>query len=127
MTYNTRSAKQAETSQQGSLRINQQEVLGAKESTDERIDKLQVAIEILVSGMQGVMSLKSKKLALSSEDEEETPVIVKSKGVFRNPTHAAWERQKTGQQQDYRTEEDEFEELNGKQDIREFQSLKHLN
>lgn len=79
MTYNTRSTKQAETSQQGSMRSLQQEVPGVKESTDERIDKLQEAIEMLVSGMQGLMSMKPKKLEEILDEEEETPVIVMSK------------------------------------------------
>lgn len=126
MTYNTRSTKQ-ETSQQGSMRSLQQEVPGVKESTDERIDKLQEAIEMLVSGMQGLMSMKPKKLEEILDEEEETPVIVMSKGVFRNPTHAAWERQKLEQQQQENIiEEEDYEETNWKTDKKDSQSLKHL-
>lgn len=87
MTYNTRSAKHTETSQQGSMRSLQPEETGTKESTDEKIDKLQEAIEMLVSGMHSLMSMKPTKLEEMLDEEEETPVIHKDKGVFRNPTH----------------------------------------
>lgn len=98
MAYNTRSAKQSETSQHGSMRSLQQDVQGAKESTDERIDKLHEAIVMLVTGMQGLVGMKPTKLEMLDE-EEETPVNAsiqessscclgetkaKDKGVFRN-------------------------------------------
>lgn len=40
MTYNTRSAKAAETSNQGTLRSIQMEIQGNKEGADDKIDKL---------------------------------------------------------------------------------------
>lgn len=55
ITYNTRSAKPTETSLQGTIRIIQQEVQGNKEGTEEKVEKLQEAIEMLVTGMKGMM------------------------------------------------------------------------
>lgn len=127
MTYNTRSAKNTETSEQGTFRTIQQEVLGNKECTDDKIDKLQEAIEMLVTSMQGMMSLKPVQLEEFLEEEEEAQVVSKNKGVFRNPTHAALERKKVGHPQHvHKIVELDSDELDGRIDRNDSQSLKHL-
>lgn len=60
-------------------------------------------------------------------EEDETPVIFKNKGVFRDPAHTAWERQILEQQQ-FKSKyvDEDLEEGNWKEDRKENQSLKHL-
>lgn len=99
MTYNTRSAKAVESSQQGTLRSIQEEIQGNKEGTNEKIDRLQEAIEKLVTGMKGMMHITPQRLEERLDEEEEIPVVTKNKGVFRNPAHAAMERKKLEHQQ----------------------------
>lgn len=127
MTYNTRGSKQAENSQQGAVGEIQQELQGHRSGTDEKIDKLQEAIELLVTGMQGLLNKTHQRPEDVLNDEEVTPLIVKNKGVFRNPAHAAWERQRREQQhENLDEEEEELEVIGGKEERRETHSLRHL-
>lgn len=92
-----------------------------KEGKDEKIDKLQEAIEMLLTAIKGMMHLKPQKLEELLDEEDETPLIPKSKGVFRDPAHAGWERQKLEQQQlQSKYGDDDLE------DRKETQILQHL-
>lgn len=114
-----------ETSHQGTLRMIQQDLQGHMVGTDEKIGRLQEQIELLVRGLNK-SHLHSK---MQEEYEEEVEYDFKEnygpgstgKGMFRDPAHAAWERQKpwhkpVKMEDSYRTAEYN----------REIQSLKHL-
>ncbi|KAL8101461.1 hypothetical protein AgCh_033385 [Apium graveolens] len=60
MTYNTRSVKQAESSQQGSLRMMQQEFQGFMEGSDDKFGKLQDQIGKLLTVMNGLMKTQEE-------------------------------------------------------------------
>lgn len=118
-----------ETSQQGAWRLMQQDIVGHRESTDDKIEKLQATLEKLIVGMDVVMETKilGWKEEFDEEDEylddfyNESP----QKGVFRDPVHAAKIRQmedvkpilKTG----IKSRNSEFRSSENRHD-----SLKHL-
>lgn len=121
-----------ESSHQGTLRMMQQDFLGHKEGTDDKIEKLQILLEKVISGMDVVM--KNQIPPWNDEMNEEEGDIVDEgsagylgKGVFRDPSHAAWQRKKGDwkpvskfeerfRSPDYKTHEYTFET----------QSLRHL-
>lgn len=83
-----------ETSQQGAWRLMQQDIVGHRESTDDKIEKLQATLEKLIVGMDVVMETKIPRWKEEFDEEEdeylddfynESP----QKGVFRDPVHAA--------------------------------------
>lgn len=88
-----------ESSHQGTLRMMQQDFLGHKEGIDDKIEKLQILLEKVISGMDVVM--KNQIPPWNDEMNEEEGDIVDEgsagylgKGVFRDPSHAAWQRKK---------------------------------
>lgn len=117
-----------ETSHQGTLRMLQQDIQGHMAGTDEKIGRLQQQIEMLVVGMKGLVNSKH----IDEEyEEEETGVYEdqfstpQGKGMFRNPLHAAWERDRRSQKE-VKLEAENQEEKFRNRNYNDQQSLKHL-
>ena len=115
----------AETSQQGTLRTLQEDIQQSKSGANDRMDKLQSSIEKLISGMQSVM----KGDTPATEEilnEEEPPVVTGMRGVFMNPSHAAYERQR-GHHRFQRDEiEDDVELLEVNEGRQDIHTLRHF-
>lgn len=133
MTINTRSSsKQVETAEQGSLRLNQQNFSGFIEGSDQKFEKLQEQIGLLLQKLSGVMSISEDEVdenveIIEEELNEEGELTLQSKGMFRDPDHAAKMRQK----QANGTSGKKNEELRNagagsKEGLTDFHSLKHL-
>lgn len=92
MTVNRKNNTQAETSQQGTMKTMQQDFHGYVEGSDEKFRKMQEHIEKLLSGMSVLM-----KSQVPEEDDFIEELDTKdrndqshnSRGVFRDPVHAA--------------------------------------
>lgn len=132
MTYNTRSTKQAESSQQGSLREMQHEFQGFMEGSDDKFGKLQEQIGKLLSGMNGLLrtqEVDDGEFTDDSDNEfiEDSTISPGHRGVFRDPAHAAKMRQKqvvTGK--DKKNEEGRSNKAGGSEGMTDVNSLKHL-
>lgn len=95
MGYNKMYGDIAETSQQGTLNMMQQDLQGHVEGANGKIDKLQAAIERLLIGMEGMVRNKSSTEEEFEEVQGEFVEVNRNKGVFRDPAHAAWARQQS--------------------------------
>lgn len=98
-----RSDEYPESSPQGTLKMMQHDLQGHMLGTEEKIDRLQIQIELLVVEMNNRTS--TKKVEEDSEymeDENYKESVIPgstSKGMYRDPLHAAMERQKLLQKQ----------------------------
>lgn len=132
MTYNTRSTKQAESSQQGSLREMQHEFQGFMEGSDDKFGKLQEQIGKLLSGINGLLRTQEVDDGEYTDDSdneliEDSTISPGHRGVFRDPAHAAKMRQKqvvTGK--DKKNEEGRSNKAGGSEGMTDVNSLKHL-
>lgn len=119
----------AESSQQGTLSMLQQEFQGHLLGTEEKIGRLQEQIEQLVIGLNRRSSRRYEEPVYGDELEddykENVPPGLKGKGLFKDPHHAAFERQRLFPTKN--TEEDEMR-VPGlyREQYTENQSLKHL-
>lgn len=98
-----RTGDSPETSHQGTLRMIQQDLQGHMLGTDEKIGKLQEQIEMLVLGLH--------KMNVTKNLEEEYEVVgngdfkenfdpnFTGRGMYRDPLHAAYERQRLRQKE----------------------------
>lgn len=116
-----------ETSNSGTLQMMQQDILGHKEGVSDKIERLQETLELLLSGMEGMMNNNEQTFdGIDKEYKEEFSPGQQHKGVFRNPIHAAFARQKADQKlfgsyDDFQEEEKGFTHYKSAT-----QSLKHL-
>ena len=99
MTISTRSSsKQVETSDQGTRRMNQQQFHGFLEGSDQKFEKMQEQIGLLMQQLTGAMSIQGDEdenvVVIEEEMDEEADLTLQSKGMFRDPDHAAKLRQK---------------------------------
>ncbi|KAL8101446.1 hypothetical protein AgCh_033370 [Apium graveolens] len=132
MTYNTRSVKQAESSQQGSLKMMQQEFQGFMEGSDDKFGKLQDQIGKLLTVMNGLMKTQEEVDGEYTDDSDsemidDSHVNHEHRRVFRDPIHAAKMRQKqivTGHER--RNEEVRNAKIGGSTGTSDVNSLKHL-
>lgn len=119
----------AESSQQGTLSMLQQEFQGHLLGTEEKIGRLQEQIEQLVIGLNRRDSKSYKEPVYSDELEDDYKENVspglKGKGLFKDPHHAAFERQRL-----FQTKNKEEDEMRGpglfREQYSDNQSLKHL-
>lgn len=118
----------AESSQQGTLSMLQQNLQGHMLGTEEKIGRLQEQIEKLVIGLnRRDRSYKEPWLGNDAEDEykEDVSPGYGTKGLFKDPSHAAFERHKlfqtTAKHEDEHRGFGVFREKNS-----DNQSLKHL-
>lgn len=101
MAHNVRNeGKQTETSEQGSEKLMQLWFQSYMDNTDEKFGMLQEQISQILRGISGVLRTQEPEIEVCSDDSdpelnEEEVGTIPAKGVFRNPTHAAFERQKT--------------------------------
>lgn len=114
-----------ESSQQGTLRVMQQDIHHYLEGSDEKFRGLQSQLEALMKGMSGWMKSNTVKEEESYEEESELVDELgdnyQLKGVFRNPGHADWERQKNQQRKVSKDRDVVSPEIH-----KDYQSLKHL-
>lgn len=118
----------AETSNQGTLRMLNQDLQGHMLGTDEKIGKLQQQIEMLVVGMKGLVNSKYSEEEYEEEDiggMEEQFSTSRGKGMFRNPLHAAWERERFNQK-DFKLDDEYQDDRSRHRNHSDQQSLKHL-
>lgn len=92
----------AETSQQGTLLMMQQDLLGHKEGVNDKLSRLQETMELLMGGMERMMAEDELKRVENFENEEklvkeEITASAQSKGMFRDPLHAALARKRVEQ------------------------------
>ncbi|KAL8116534.1 hypothetical protein AgCh_022886 [Apium graveolens] len=98
-----------ETSHQGALRMIQLDLQGHLLGTDEKIERLQKKIELLVIGMNQKTSRQSEVENLYEEElddyKENVTLHFTQRGMFRDPTQASTERQKAFHRQ-YKVDDD---------------------
>ena len=133
MTVSTRSTiRQVETGDQGTTRMNPQDFHGFLEGNDQKFEKLQEQMGLLIQKLTGVMSTQGDEdenvVVIEEEQDEEADFPLHSRGVFRDPDHAAKLRQ---EQMRTRTTNKNNEVSNGgagvnQEGTADFQSLKHL-
>lgn len=123
---------QAKTSEFGALRMMQQDIMGHKVGTYEKIDWLQQTLTMLISGMDFLSTNRIREWNESLEDDikdvnEDLPPGSQRKGIFRDPLYAAGEIQKTESKKNVEVvgtkKIDDANWVRHKEDV---QSLKHL-
>lgn len=100
MTFSRYQSGFAESSHQGTLRMMQQDVQGPVVGTDDRIGSLQDKIELLHTGLEGIINRLdyegTESPGKGDSDKIEGPSLKSSvKGVFRNPGKCREKRQRT--------------------------------
>lgn len=133
MAHNTRSnIKPTETSEQGALRMVQQNFTGFMEGSDQKFAKLQEQMDLMLRGMTGLMNSQVDDeivVTEGSEDELEDEITGSQpvKGVFRDPNHAAKLRQKNGTfNRKKKKDEQPNNPVGGGEGLTDVASLKHL-
>lgn len=110
----------------------QQDIMGHKVGTYEKIDWLQQTLAMLISGMDFLSTNRIKEWNESLEDDikdvnEDLPPGSQRKGIFRDPLYAAGEIQKTESKKNVEVvgtkKIDDANWVRHKEDV---QSLKHL-
>ncbi|KAL8146445.1 hypothetical protein AgCh_004249 [Apium graveolens] len=124
-----KSEEYAESSPQGAFRIMQQDLQGHMLSAEDKIDRLQRQIELLVVGMN---KNNSKKVDVDNEYVEEDDYKENvlpgsnSKGMYRDHLRGAVERQKLWQKQNKVDDLRIFGGYKEKEGPKDTQSLRHL-
>lgn len=91
-----------ETSHQGTLRMIQQDLQSHMNGADEKIERLQRQIELLVVGMNKKSTRNQGGYEFQEEEDDYKENVFTGstgKGMFRDPLHVAFERQRTMQRQ----------------------------